>query len=162
VIKVINKDNLPTSSIEDFEPLQGSLKTLSDENYNKLKKSIEKYGFFVPIFVWNGYIIDGHGRREVIIGEGWDIKVPYINIEAEDVEEAKDKLLHITSQYNTITIDGLMEFKPEWEDLDINFDIIKMPTIDAPDLTEGGNRELDKEIKDKSIICPKCSYEFEK
>lgn len=125
-INVINKDNLPTASIKDFKPLQGSLKTLSDENYNKLKKSIEKYGFFVPIFVWNGYIMDGHGRREVIIGEGWNIKVPYINIEAKDVDEAKDKLLHITSQYNTITIEGLQEFNPNWGELSINFDAISI------------------------------------
>lgn len=129
-INVINKDNLPTASIKDFKPLQGSLKTLSDENYNKLKKSIEKYGFFVPIFVWNGYIMDGHGRREVIIGEGWDIKVPYVNIEAEDVEEAKDKLLHITSQYNTITIDGLEEFRPEWEQLGVKFDAITVSKLE--------------------------------
>lgn len=125
-INVINKDNLPTASIKDFKPLQGKLKTLSDKNYNKLKKSIEHYGFFVPIFVWNGYIMDGHGRREVIIGEGWNIKVPYINIEAKDVDEAKDKLLHITSQYNTITIEGLQEFNPNWGELSINFDAISI------------------------------------
>jgi len=33
-------------------PFQGHLKTLSEENLEKLKKSIIKYGFTVPGFIW--------------------------------------------------------------------------------------------------------------
>lgn len=125
-ITVHNKDNLKTVAIKDLKPLQGNLKNLTEENYQKLKNSILKFGFFVPIFMWNDYILDGHGRQRVMIKEGWgDTKVPIVNIEAENELEAREKLLHITSQYQTITIEGLEEFYPDWQDLDTHFDIIK-------------------------------------
>ncbi|MBT9164550.1 MAG: hypothetical protein DDT23_00551 [candidate division WS2 bacterium] len=51
-------------TLKDF---QGSLKTLSKEGYEKLKLSIQKYGFTFPIFVWKHRgkynIIDGHQRK---------------------------------------------------------------------------------------------------
>lgn len=39
-IIIHNPDSLPTVAIKDLKPLQGNLKTLSEENYNKLKNSI--------------------------------------------------------------------------------------------------------------------------
>lgn len=122
---VHNPDNLPTMPIKDMKPLQGNLKTLSDDNYELLKSSIETHGFFVPIFIWQGMILDGHGRQKVMVNEGWgETLVPYVNIEADNIDDAKEKLLHVTSQYQRITKTGLDEFMPEWEELPIFFDAI--------------------------------------
>ncbi len=53
---------------DELEQFQGNLKTLSEQNYQKLKTAIAdpKIGFSFPIFVWRSknrnYIIDGHQR----------------------------------------------------------------------------------------------------
>jgi hypothetical protein len=39
-------------NINELKDLQGKLKTLSDENYIRLKASLEKYGYTFPAFVW--------------------------------------------------------------------------------------------------------------
>jgi hypothetical protein len=131
-LPVRNPDKLPVIEISKLKPLQGDLKELTEKNYAKLKASLEKYGFFVPVFTWNGYLLDGHGRQRVMTREGWgDTKVPYVNIEAKTEEEAKEKLLHITSQYQTITVEGLDSFMPSWHGLDLQFDNVRfeMPTL---------------------------------
>lgn len=162
-ITVHNKDNLKTIAIKDLKPFQDNLKDLTKDNYQKLKNSILKFGFFVPIFMWNDYILDGHGRHRVMVEEGWgDTEVPIINIEAKNELEAREKLLHITSQYQTITIEGLDEFYPDWQELDTNFDAIKpLPYIHSE---QSPNKEIDVDNllnKNKKIICPSCKYEFE-
>lgn len=159
-IIVHNPDKLPTIAINDLKPLQGNLKNLSEDNYNKLKNSIIKFGFFVPIFMWNGYILDGHGRQRVMVKEGWgDVEVPVVNIEAENELEAREKLLHITSQYQKITIEGLDEFYPDWQELDVNFDAIVFTELSEQQKAD--KQDQDVFDKDKTIICPSCSYEFE-
>ena len=41
-----------TARLEDLHPLQGDLKTLSEEKYRKLRKTLLKHGFSFPFFVW--------------------------------------------------------------------------------------------------------------
>ena len=61
-------DLLPLDAIED---LQGGLKKRSKKDIELITKSIEKYGFSFPFFVWkNGehnYCLDGHGRRLALL-----------------------------------------------------------------------------------------------
>jgi DNA modification methylase len=132
MIEVKNPNNLKTAHIDSFKPLQGELKDLSQENYNKLKNSILKHGFNIPVFVWNGYLLDGHQRQRVLLQEGWNVEVPYVEIEAETELEAKEILLKITSQYGKITLEGLDDFYPEWQELDINFDAISILDTEEP------------------------------
>ena len=52
-----------------LEWLQGNLKELSKESFNKLKTSIVKNGFLMPFHVWeNGktWILDGHHRKRAL------------------------------------------------------------------------------------------------
>jgi hypothetical protein len=57
-------------SLEEMTPLQGDLKTLSDENHQKLKSNLVENGFLFPFFIWqnNGenYYLDGHQRDRVL------------------------------------------------------------------------------------------------
>lgn len=116
-IKVHNPDKLPLIDYRDLKPLQGDLKILTPENYEKLKQSFISKGFIVPFFVWNPpgtplmYALDGHQRLTVLNGENvTPYKLPRVLIEASDIKEAKEMLLVITSQYGTITSEGLQEF----------------------------------------------------
>ena len=127
-IKCETKDSLP---LEELTNLQGDLKTLSKENAEKLKKQIRDNGFIVPFFVWrNGetnYILDGHQRQDVLRqmeadGEEIPERFPVVYVEADDMKDAKKKLLAINSQYGKMTEEGLFNFI---EDIDFQFDVLE-------------------------------------
>lgn len=117
---VDNPNNLPTSPIADLLPTQGNLKDLTATNYKKLKNVIEQRGFSVPVYVWEDtkgikHLLDGHQRRQVLTTEGWTEPIPYLKIPAKDLQEAMARLLEITSQYATITQEGIDEFIGTYE-----------------------------------------------
>jgi DNA modification methylase len=119
-MKVHNPNNLPTLPISDLLPTQGDLKDLSEKNYNKLKNTIENRGFSVPVYVWEDkdgikHLLDGHQRRRVLETEGWNEPIPYLKVPAKDLQEAMARLLEITSQYGTITQEGIDEFIAKYE-----------------------------------------------
>lgn len=114
-MKVKNPNKLPTAPITAFSATQGDLKFLSEDNYKKLKGRIEARGFNQPVTVWldsNGtkYLLDGHQRKHVLETEGWFEPIPYLVIDADSLEQAAEILLEITSQYGTITQEGIDEF----------------------------------------------------
>lgn len=149
MISVHNPNNLKLVKISELKPLQGNLKDLSTENYNKLKNSLIKHGFNFPVFVWNGYLIDGHQRQRVMLKENWDLEIPVVEIQAENVEDAKEQLLKATSQYGKITIEGLDEFMPDWQELDVNFDAITFTDLgeEKPEIIEDEVPEPPEEPK---------------
>lgn len=135
-MQVNNPNKLPTAPMSEFKASQGELKYLSKENYTKLKKAIEKRGFDIPVYVWkdedgNKWLLDGHQRQHVLTNEGWEEPVPYLTIKADNMNAAMSRLLEITSQYGTITQEGIDNFiatyeLPEAEVFDlVNFDGIR-------------------------------------
>lgn len=111
-------DLLPIDALREF---QGEIKKLSAKNAERLEKSILRYGFTAPIFVWQhdgeNHILDGHQRLKVLLGmrrKGYDIPLlPVDYIQGDTIEEAKAKLVHILSQYGEIVLDGLYTFSAE-------------------------------------------------
>lgn len=99
-------------------PLQGSLKELTDANFEKLKQSILKHGITFPFFVWQSdgenYILDGTQRDRVLkrmADEGYKVPpLPCALIEAKNRKDAAEKILLISSQYGRVTDEGLYEF----------------------------------------------------
>lgn len=119
-MKVINTNNLPTAPITDFNTTQGELKFLSKDNYQKLKNAIDKHGFDIPVYVWvddsdKKWLLDGHQRKRLLEKEGWLDPIPYLIVKAPDMQIAAERLLEITSQYGTITQEGLDEFYAKFE-----------------------------------------------
>lgn len=109
---VHNPNNLPTIPIADLLPTQGDLKDLTEANYEKLKRNIERRGFIDPVSVWEDdkglkHLLNGHQRQRVLTKEGWNEPVPYFNIPAKSLQEAAAIVLELTSQYGTITQEGL-------------------------------------------------------
>lgn len=153
-MKTVNPQGLPLISYKELIPFQGNLKDLDTSNHDKLLRSMEKHGFFVPAFVWlNGgksYIMDSHQRHRVLTlneieFENTGFEIPYVAIEAKDEKEAKEKLLLISSQYGTITVDGLDEFTSlaelDVDELDVNFDIINTDKLWADIETNTGEEK---------------------
>lgn len=108
-------DILPLDAIEEF---QGNLKKRTQKDIDKIIKSIDKFGFSFPFFIWcdNGRnrCLDGHGRIEAlkkISQKGVDLPLfPVIYVDAKDEEEAIQKLLRLNSQYGQMTLASVMEF----------------------------------------------------
>lgn len=114
-MKVLNPNNLPVLPIADLLPTQGNLKDLTETNYKKLKSTIENRGFSYPVYIWENedglkYLLDGHQRQRVLTTEGWNEPIPYLKVPADNIQEAMARLLEITSQYATITQEGIDEF----------------------------------------------------
>ena len=100
--------------IGELKPLQGALKTLPEESYERLKAAILDVGFSFPELVWSPkavksktryYIVDGHQRVTAIrrmIKEGYALpggKLPVSFTEARNRKEALKKIALATSQY---------------------------------------------------------------
>lgn len=157
-VKVEAKHYFP---LDEFHDLRGELKFLSENNKEKLIKSIFKYGFFVPYFAWKSpdgilYIVDAHQRQKVLLelrSLGVSIpKLPAFLIEASDKKEAKEKLLIINSKYGTMTSEGLEAFlnEPNFEiDMDNLKDLLDFPGLDIEDFiynTENTSNEDTYEV----------------
>lgn len=121
-----------TLALESIEEFQGNLKKRNKKDIDKIIKSIEKYGFSFPFFIWNGsghnYCLDGHGRIQALCAMrnlGFSLPLfPVVYIDAEDEEEAKNKLLRLNSQYGQMTSASVLEFT---EGIDIEWDDLELP-----------------------------------
>jgi hypothetical protein len=140
-IKCKGATALPLSSLVDF---QGNLKSLSDENYGKLKQQIVELGFSEPVSVWKSgkknFILNGHQRVKTLtkmVEEGFSVPdIPVNMVEAESISEAKRILLSLASQYGKVEAQGLYDFM---QGADISLDDFSqnfaMPEIDVKDFT---------------------------
>lgn len=131
-----------------LEPLQGELKTLSVENYEKMVKSFHEHGFSDPIRMWECpddgklYILDGHQRVRVLLQlkeQGWEIpQIPVDYVEASSLDEAKKKLLQIfVSQYGRVDIQGLYEFVSQTAITSDDLMQMDIPHVNIPEFIEG-------------------------
>ena len=143
--------HLPMIDYRTLKEFQGNLKDLTKQNYAKLKKSLEEFGFIVPMFLWKHEgewkILDAHQRVRVLIKENAEpYELPYIEIEAADETDAKKKLLVISSQYGHLTQEGLDAFAFDIDDTwikdTINFDSLNF-AMDVPDEVAGGLTDPD-------------------
>lgn len=158
-MNVLNPNKLKTAPITEFNTTQGELKFLSKDNYQKLKNAIERNGFDIPVYVWvddkgKKWLLDGHQRKRLLEKENWLEPIPYLVVKAPDMQVAAERLLEITSQYGTITQEGLDEFYAKFE----------LPEMEMAELTnfdgifnfkveEEKPEELDpdmKELEDKT------------
>lgn len=146
-----------TIDLDEVVAFQGDLKEISRKNLERLKNRILKLGFNVPFFIWSSpdrkrYLLDGHQRARALYelrNAGYTIPaLPYAEIQATDIQDAKDKLLGISSQYGDFTQDGIRTFLG---DIKIDGDIrlptgeLKIESVKAPEEELG-----DDDIPDKA------------
>jgi len=159
---------------KDLKVIQGNLKTLPDENYQKLKNELLTVGFKIPFFIW-----DNNGVRELLDGtqrfhtltrmasEGIDVdkKYPCCILDVATRKEAGEMILAISSQYGKMTLDSMLDFNTEFEidndeakdrfDFDgFDIEIVDQDEVDRLEEIEDDVPELKKEtiIKRGDII----------
>lgn len=134
-------------ALEQLLPLQGELKTLDRDNYEKYRKSIIEHGITFVTHIWKHkgkyHVIDGHQCRFTLNKmkeeEGWKIPpVPVAFVEASTFEEAKRKVLIAASEYGKMSNKSLHEFALT---ADIPFDEI-VASFTLPSITSEGLMEL--------------------
>jgi ParB-like chromosome segregation protein Spo0J len=120
---------LPLEQITEF---QGDLKKRTIKDIQKIIESLQKNGFAFPFFVWkNGdtnFCLDGHGRLKALKKmqvSGEEIPaLPVVYVDADDVRDAKIKLLQASSQYGRIDPDILSDFA-----IDIDLEQFSLPDL---------------------------------
>lgn len=108
--------------INTIKPYEKNAKIHTKEQVNQIKKSIEQFGMNDPIALWNGEIVEGHGRllacKELGLSE-----VPIIRLDYLTDEERKA----YTLVHNKLTMNSNF-------DLDIlNNELATFDTIDMED-----------------------------
>lgn len=133
-----------TIPYDQLSVLQGELKTLPQDNYERLREEIKERGFSFAVHVWRSdgknWILDGTQRvrtvKRMVEEEGFTVGPLPVNIvEAGSLREAKHKLLSAASQYGKFTDEGLYEFVEgdfTPADLAVSFDLAG---LDLPEFT---------------------------
>ena len=128
-VNCITQDTL---NLEQITPFQGGLKIRTEEDHDKVIRSIKKHGFSVPFFIYKkgkiNYCLDGHNRIEALqrlVAHGEKLPpLPVVYVKCKSDEEAKELLLKINSQYGRMTADSVREFLG---DLKIDFADLSLP-----------------------------------
>lgn len=128
-----------TVQLDTLQNFQGNLKTLDKSALEKLKRSLIKYGFSFPVFVWGNEILDGHQRifaAKNLIECGYTIgKIPVVEIEAKDKKEAGEKLLVLNSSYGKRTNEGMLSFLDDFEVIP-DLEILEIPSVDFDEILD--------------------------
>lgn len=152
--------NIIYKKLEDLKPYANNPR-FNDDAVEYVKKSIDEFGFKVPIIIdTNGEIIAGHTRYKASIELGLK-EVPCII--ADDLTENQIKQFRLVdnkvAEQSSWNFDLLSE---ELEDIDIDmseFGFEKIEDIDIDSFFE--DSEEKKEEKKETITCPYCNKEFE-
>ena len=143
-----------TLKLEEMTEFQGNLKARSDDDVDKIVKSIKKYGFSFPFFVWKhdgiNHCLDGHGRLLALhkLDElGYLIPpLPVVYIDCKDEQSARDLLLRLNSHYGTMTKESVLEFIGEFEidtsDLELPCGVIEFESEEEPDMETQGDDDV--------------------
>lgn len=118
--------------------IQGDLKELTKENYEKLKAAILDDGFSFAIHCWkspggDACILDGTQRKRALDRmqkEGYIIPdLPVVWVEADSFKQAAIKLLHGASTYGIVVSEGLKQFMTDY-----NIEVTDMVTMEYRDI----------------------------
>lgn len=164
--------------LEDMEPIQGDLKSLSTTNFEKLKNQILTYGFSAPFFLWKNpkktkwSITDGTQRFRVLTElkkQGYEVPaLPYVEIHAKSELEAKKKLLSYVSTFGKVDKQGLYSYIIEAElgieDMDdfeipeVDMEMFKAEYFDGLATDTQGPSDDDKKEDEELKQCENCGH----
>jgi hypothetical protein len=171
MVKITEKDGKQFANIDELFRWEKNPKIVLREDFDRLKKHIQKFGQFKPIIITpDGEVIGGNSRLEALrdlgIKEIW-VSVVEPKDEAEKIEIAladNDEVGKYVEEDLAMLITDLDEPFPMEDykvnvgkDIDLNELLKKLGPTDDKDI-EG---EKDEDLDDlQTITCPKCGHEF--
>lgn len=122
------------SPIENIKPYEGNAKRHPAKQIEQIKRSIQRFGFKDPVAIWNGEIVEGHGRVLAAQALGMD-KVPVIRLDDLTDEERREYMLvHNQLTLNSGFDNELLAIELEsLPALDLAEFDLKMPELPDPD-----------------------------
>lgn len=135
-----------------------------DDEYEKIRASIEEFGYIDPIIAnrRNANIIGGHQRWKVLKDLGYtEIDVIYVDVD-EKTEKAMNLALNkISGEWDKIKLRELMIEFEEQDLIVTGFDEAEINEIinqfEIPEFTD----PIEKDDSPKTMICPNCGEEIE-
>lgn len=168
-IRVIPIDQINAAAYNPRVDLQPG-----DPEYEKLKRSIEEFGYVEPI-VWNertGNMVGGHQRYKIMVHEQGHAELA---VSVVDLDDQQERLLNIA--LNKVSGDWdeealaqlLVDLQQDGADISLSgFDDVDlrhmMGEIEIPQFEEGtADDQGDLGVLDSKLVtCPHCGEEFER
>ena len=139
----------------------------SDPEYQRIKKSIEEFGYVDPVIVNSDYtVIGGHQRLKVLK----ELGQASIDVVVVDIPKNKEKALNvalnkISGEWDTQRLTDLLgELKTDGFDISITgFDDAEFKTLLQevnPQFNPIPEDEVPRLDEKKKVVCPECGHEF--
>lgn len=154
------KVNIDTLIPADYNP-----RVISKDEFEGLKASLDTYGLLDDI-VWNkrtGNIVGGHQRVEALKVLGYtEATIKEVDLDLKEEKKLNSTLnnLHIQGKYDDLKLAEILEELK----LDDDYESLRLNKLEPLDLSNT-SKEIDvNDLLDdsKTVICPKCNFEFEK
>lgn len=149
--------------IGSIKPYKNNAKLHPKEQIEQIKKSMQEFGNIDPIGIWNGEIVEGHGRYLAAKALQFET-VPVIRL--DDLTDEQRKAYALV--HNKLTMNSDFDLDILSDELDKIFDIdmsdfgfnnLSFDDLDVTDEDFISNTEITKS-KDKEITCPHCGEKF--
>ena len=162
----------------ELNHFQGNLKSITEEKFKDLKKSLVKHGLPISFHIWvepsgKKWVIDGHHRImafKALQDEGYYIPfVPCNVIQASSKQEAARFLLVSNARYAKMDETSISDFMIENELSLPDLEFLDIPDINLESFNLENNndepnnlsKELDKnDFSNFEHECPKCGFEW--
>ena len=168
-----NKMNIVRMPISELKPAEYNPRVQlkkGDAEYEKLKRSIENFGYVEPI-IFNkttGNVVGGHQRLNVLLAmEESEIDVVVVELDPDKEKALNVALNKITGEWDNQKLDELLR---ELSDVDLlaatgfseeEYEAL-ISRVDINDFFgEEPEERPAKEGKAKKVTCPHCGEEFE-
>lgn len=158
-----NKQELKVEYVplEEIKVYARNAKLHPAEQIEQIKKSIQEFGMVDPVAVWNGEIVEGHGRYIACTELGIE-KIPVIRLDGlSDKERKAYALAHNKLTMNSGWEHSLLDMEIESiESIVMREYGLDLSHVDIDDLDDIFNEE-EEEKKPKTCTCPYCNREVE-
>lgn len=139
-----------------------------DEEYQKIKRSIEYFGYVDPIIInYDNTIIGGHQRTRIMSDMGMDeVDVVVLDLSKEDEMALNVALNKLDGEWNEEVLAEILKEIQDNGDLDLTgfnveeFEGFMREMEDEFSLQEVGNLEEEYKVPEvPRLICPNCEHE---
>lgn len=149
--------------LDDLVNMQGDLKKIDNEKFDRMKNSILVNGFVFPLFVWENdgtiNLLDGNHRLRALLELRREKsivnpKVPVVFVKAKNKNAAKEIVLLANNEYAKISKKGLFEFLKDldWKMWMDEMFVVQLERVDNPAKFSEINKE--KQLPDYTKSSP--------